>query len=490
MTESPTLDAVGHAALVRSGEASATELVEAAIARISAHDPGLNAVVTPLFEKARAEAAAVRPGLPLAGVPYVLKDHLTCSAGDPVSDGIRAVREARWAPDYDSHYVTRMRAAGAVLVGKSNLPELALQSTTEPEAWGPSRNAWDPDRSAGGSSGGSGVAVASGMVPVGHATDAGGSIRIPASFNGVVGLKPSRGRVSQGPGAGDMWATGSWYLGALTRTVRDTAAVLDVVSGAEPGDPVVAPPPTRPFADEVGADPGRLRVGFLARTVAGYPALDPDIAEGVRATARLLSDLGHDVEEAHPPALDRQLDGALDGFMGLIGSGVGWSLQQWSQRLGRPLGEQDVEPATWLVKRAGDALSGADFVAALDVVQAYGRSVAGWWADYDLLLTPTTAVEAPPLDVDRLALRDPAAAVRASAELTGGFTIPFNITGQPAISLPLHWTREGLPVGMQFAAAYAREDLLLRLAAQLETAAPWLDRRPPVADIDRATLLQ
>lgn len=478
MTDHSQLDAVGHADLVRTGAASAAELVEAAIARIEALNPELNAVVTPLFDKARAEAGRVQSGLPLAGVPYVLKDHLTCSAGDPMSDGIRAVREARWAPDHDSHYVTRMRAAGAVLVGKSNLPELALRPTTEPEAWGPTRNAWDPTRSAGGSSGGSGVAVASGMVPVGHATDAGGSIRIPASFNGAVGLKPSRGRVSQGPDTGDMWANGSWFVGAITRTVRDTAAVLDVVSGYEPGDPVTAPPPARPFADEVGADPGRLRVGFLARTVEGYPDLDPEVAEGVHATARQLEGLGHEVEEAHPGALDRQLDGVLDGFMGMVGSGVGWNLDRWSQRIGRPLGQADVEATTWLIKTSGDALTGAGFVDAMDRIHSYARAVAGWWGGYDLLLTPTMAAPAPLLDTAGLAASDPAGALSGAAASTGGFTIPFNITGQPAISLPLHRTSAALPVGMQLVAAYAREDLLLRVAAQLEAVAPWADRRP------------
>ncbi len=323
------------------------------------------------------------------------------------------------------------------------------------------------------------------MVPIGHATDAGGSIRIPASYNGVVGLKPSRGRVSQGPDTGDMWANGSWFLGAITRTVRDTAAVLDVLSGYEPGDPVTAPPPVRPYAEEVGADPGRLRVGFLARTVEGYPDLDSEVADGLVATARLLESLGHEVEEAHPDALDHQLDGVLDGFMGMVGSGVGWNLDRWSQRLGRPLGQADVEATTWLIKTSGDAMTGAGFIAAMDGIQSYARRVASWWDGHDLLLTPTMATPAPLLDTAGLAASDPAGALSGAAASTGGFTIPFNITGQPAISLPLHWTAGGLPVGMQLVAAYGREDLLFRVAAQLEVAAPWVDRRPRAAQPSR-----
>jgi amidase len=478
LKELSSVDAVGQAELVRRGSVSALELVEAAIARIEAVNPVLNALVTPLYEKARREAMSVDPSLPLAGVPYVLKDHFTASACDPLSEGTRVLKDLRWAPDHDSHYVTKMRAAGCVLIGKTNLSEFALRATTEPAAWGPCRNPWDTTRSPGGSSGGSGAAVAAGMVPIGHATDAGGSIRIPAGLNGAVGLKPSRGRISQGPDFGDVWANGAWCLGAITRSVRDAAAALDAVSGYMPGDPYTAPPPQAPYLNEVGVLPGRLRVGFLARAAEGFPAIDAEVADGVKATAALLEELGHDVVEAHPDDLDRQMDDALTGFMGIAGSGVGWILNYWSKAIGRTIRQNDVEPATWAMMSLGEHFTGRAFLDAVESTAAFTRRIVAWWNEFDLLLTPTTAV--PAFELGALDADDPVEGLRRSSAVTGGFTVPFNITGQPAVSLPLHWTSAGLPAGMQFVAAYGREDLLIRVASQLEAARPWTDRKPPL----------
>jgi amidase len=471
------IDAVGQAELVRSGAITPVELVESAIERIEAGNGDLNAIVTPLYEKARAEAAVTDPTRPLAGVPYVLKDHLTASAGDPMSEGMAFLRAHRYAPEHDSYYVAKMRRAGMVLVGKSNLPELALRPTTEPAAWGPCRNPWDPSLSAGGSSGGSAAAVAAGLVPVAHATDAGGSIRIPSSFNGTVGLKPSRGRVSHGPEIGDPWLNGSWYLGAITSTVRDAAAVLDAISGYMPGDPFTAPPPPRPFLAEVTDPPGRLRIGFLRRSCAGYPDLHPEVLAGVDATVGLLADLGHDIVEAHPPALDRQKH-AVDAFMAVVSSGVSWLLDRWSAVTGTRIRESDVEPTTWAMAQLAGDVTARQFIASVEATTRFARDLAAWWVDYDLLLTSTTAVPAFPLGA--LDHPDPLVSLTRSALVTGGFTMPFNISGQPAISLPLHRTGAGLPVGMQLVAGYGREDTLIRIASVLEQARPWSGWVPPL----------
>ena len=475
------LDAVGQAELLRKGEVTATELVEAAIARIERVNPAINAVVTPLFDKGRREAArTASAALPLAGVPYLLKDQLSGSAGDPMYEGMRFLRDARWKEHTDSHVVTRYRDAGLSLVGKTSTPELALLITSEALAYGPCRNPWDPARSVGGSSGGSAAAVAAGLVPIAHGTDAGGSIRVPASMCGVVGLKPSRGRVSQGPDLGDMWANGSWHVHALTRTVRDSAAVLDATSGYLPGDPFTAPPPARPFAKEVGADPGSLRIGFLGRTPAGFPDLDPECRDAVTRTASLLESLGHRVEEGHPEMLDHLAEGAISSFFAVAGSGVAWSLDRWSRRVGKRIGANDVEPYTWAFAELGRSASAPALQTGLESLITAARSFAGWWATgYDLLLTPTIA--APPFELGFLASPpdDPLAALTKAAAVCP-FTGPYNMSGQPAISLPLHWSRDGLPIGVQLGAAYGREDVLFRIAAQLEAARPWADRRPPI----------
>jgi amidase len=390
---------------------------------------------------------------------------------------MKFLRDLAWVERYDTYLAARFRAAGFALLGRTNVPELGPVPTTEPVAYGPTRNPWDTGRSPGGSSGGSAAAVAAGLVPVAHANDGGGSIRIPSSECGLVGLKPSRGRTSFGPDAGEGWA-GLSVEHVVARSVRDSAAVLDAVAGYLPGDPYTAPAPARPFAQEVGVPPGRLRVGLLVKAPAGQVEVHPECAAAARETARLLESLGHRVEESFPPALaDADVSHAV---VTVITAATARDLAYWSERTGRQIGQGDVEPLTWGLAEMGRQVTARDYLRAIEYLHAHSRQVAAWWAEgFDLLLTPTLA-EPPP----RLGEFDPTPDDPMRGFGRGGafvaFTMPFNITGQPAISLPLHWSADRLPIGVQLGAAYAREDLLIRVAAQLEQARPWSARRPPV----------
>jgi amidase len=471
------LDATAQAELVRRGEVQAIELVDAAIDRIEQLNPKLNAVITATFDKARAQAKA--PGLPhgpFRGVPFLLKDLGTYSAGDPFHAGMRCLRDLKWVELADNFIAAKLRAAGFVFLGKTNTPELGLQPTTEPEAYGPSRNPWDPSRSTGGSSGGAAAAVACGMLPAAHATDGGGSIRIPASACGVVGLKPSRGRVSLGPTLGERWA-GFAVENSVTRSVRDTAGILDVLAGALPGDPYSAPPPARPFADEVGADPGRLRIGVMTRAASGVD-VHADCVAAAEDAARLLSTLGHRVEPSHPDGLgDPEM---LRAFAMVVSCATARALEAWSERTGKVIGRDDVEVMTWGVAEMGRGISAPQYVRGVEYVHAQTRRIARWWSEgFDLLLTPTVGEPPPPLGTFVSPPEDPLRGFLRAGAL-GTFTATFNATGQPAISLPLYWNAGGLPIGVQLVAAYGREDLLLRIAAQLEAARPWKNRRPPI----------
>lgn len=471
-----TLDAIAQAELVRRGDATPRELVSSAIERIERVNPKLNAVITPLFEKALAAAAAPQlPAGPFRGVPYLLKDLSAASAGDPFYAGMRFLRDLRWTEGEDTGLVTKLRAAGFVVVGRTNVPELGPVPTTEPVAFGPTRNPWNPAHSAGGSSGGSAAAVASGMVPAAHATDGGGSIRVPASECGLVGLKPSRGRVSMGPQASDSWH-GLVIEHAVTHTVRDSAALLDVVAHPLPGDPYVAPPPARPFLQEVGAPPGRLRVGVLAAQPSGQP-IHAECAAAARDAGTLLQSLGHEVSESHPTALDDHE--ALRQTILVVSAWTARDLDYWRERTGRTIGENDVEPMIWALAEMGRPISAAEYLRSATQMQLWARRIAGWWNDFDLLVTPTIPDPPPPLgEFDA----QPGAPLAGFAR--GGhfvmFTMPYNVTGQPAVSVPLAWSGDGLPLGVQIVAAYGREDLLFRVAAQLEQARPWRDRRPPI----------
>ena len=478
MTETlAELDATAQADLVRRGELSPLELVDAAIARIEGLNARLNAVISRSFERAREEARSGGvPEGPFRGVPFLLKDIGAHAAGDPVYAGMRFLRDLAWTEPGETYLAARYRAAGFVFLGKTNTPELGLLPTTEPESYGPTHNPWDESRSAGGSSGGAAAAVASGMVPAAHASDGGGSIRIPAAHCGLVGLKPSRGRNSFGPDIAERWG-GFSVEHVVARSVRDTAAILDVTAGEMPGDPYVAPPPRRPYAEEVGADPGVLRVGLMLRSPGGLP-VHPNCLTAAREAAALLESLGHRVEESHPEALC--VPELMRAFVTVVASSTARALDFWSDKTGRPLREGDVEVLTWSVAELGRKVTAAAYLRETEFLQANSRRVAGWWqSGFDLLLTPSTAEPPPRLGEFDSTPDNPLAGFLRAAPFST-FTAPFNTTGQPAISLPLHWTDEGLPVGVQMIAPYGREDILIRIAAQIETAEPWIHRRPAV----------
>jgi amidase len=464
------LDGLAQAELVRSGQASPAELVDAAIDRIERLDPQLNAVVWPLFDRAREEAAGDLPPGPFRGVPLLLKDFGAELEGTPFTEG------SDLAGDYvspDSQELThRFQRAGFVICGKSNAAEFGILPTTEPRRFGASRNPWDTSRSTGGSSGGSAAAVASGMVPVAHANDGGGSIRIPASCCGLFGLKPTRARVPLGPRYGDMM-TGLVADHVVTRSVRDSAAVLDVIAGPMAGDPYWAPPPERSFLDEVGADPGRLRVGV---TTSGAAEVAPDCIAALQAAATLCEDLGHEVVEVE---IDLDVDAFTGHFITLWATGNAWVMLDWEERLGRSATEDDVEPLTWALVSMGRATAADHYLKAVQELQRASRRIAATFEDHDVVLTPTLAQPPPPLGTFDSPADDPLLGLMVAAAHVP-FTPLFNVTGQPAASVPLHRSDEGLPIGVQVAARFGDEATILRLAGQLESAQPWTDRRPPV----------
>ena len=471
MTELAWLDATAQAELVRSGQASPKELVEAAIARIEALNPQLDAVTWTRYDDARAEAAGDVSG-PFAGVPVLFKD-LGCSvAGEPLTYGIGALRDFRWP--VTSYLAKQFGAAGFINLGRTNVPEMGTTVTTEAKSFPPARNPWNPDHSTGGSSGGAAAAVASGMVPIAHASDGGGSIRIPASECGLVGLKPTRARVSKGPRGSENWAGGS-IDGVLTRTVRDSAAGLDAISARMPGEPYYPPPLPGPLADEVGRDPGKLRIGFIDHAAGDYYLDDPECRAAVGATAALLESLGHGVEPSGPDALFDADFGRQ--FVTIIAADSALFFRDVEAMLGRPLADDEVEPRNARYRAAGNAIDAPTYLAARAGIGVWARKMAAWWDSHDVLLTPTLG--APPPRLGWFTEEGP----DREGQRIGSFspyTAAFNMTGQPAISLPLHWTPDGLPVGVQLVANYGREDVLVRLAAQLETAAPWADKRPRV----------
>jgi Asp-tRNA(Asn)/Glu-tRNA(Gln) amidotransferase A subunit family amidase len=471
----PFLDACAQAQLVRRGEVAPVDLVDQAIERIQQLNPALNAVIHERFEQARAEAKHAAG--PFRGVPYLLKD-LTYSKGDLHCAGIAGVKAARYRADHDSHVVTGLRKAGFVIVGSTNTPELGLTATTEPVAFGPTRNPWNLEHSTGGSSGGSSAAVAAALVPVAHGSDGGGSVRMPSSQCGIVGLKPTRGRISTGPLVRDTDnVSGMSHEGLHTRTVRDLAAMLDVLDGARPGDAYRAPPPLRPFAQEVGADPGRLRIGVLTSDPSGQISVHPQCVFAARAAATALSRLGHQVEDGFPAVLR---NGSWpQEFMPCIAVVVLRELEYYGRLIGRALTEEDVEFSTWNYAQMGRQVTVAQYTAGIDSIRVQTREMENWWEEgWDLLLTPTMPVLPPRIGEIQPTRENPFSTLAMSLS---HYTVPFNVSGQPAISLPLHWTDDGLPVGVQLAAAYGRDDLLIRVAAQLEQVMPWAGRRPPMA---------
>ncbi len=476
--ELATMDATAQAELVRSGKASPVELVDAAIERIEALNDELNAVIHPLFERAREQAAGEIPDGPFRGVPFVHKDLGAHYADEPYHEGSKFLRDQGWREPDETWLAARFREAGLISCGKTNTPEFGILPTTEPEAYGASCNPWNTGRSTGGSSGGSGAAVAAGMVPIAHANDGGGSIRIPASECGLVGLKPSRARVTMGPQLGEP-ASGLSVELAVTRSVRDCAAILDAVHGPGPGDPYVAPPPRRPYLDEVGAEVGKLRVGIMTSAPAGG-AFDvhPDCVAATESGGELLESLGHSVEPSYPGALDDTdyIERFIGRWVAIVAVNVGY----WGFRTGKEPTAEAFEPTTWALAEAGKNVSAADLMGILAYQQGSARATAAWWeSGFDLLLTPTLGEPPPELGQFKPTPDDPTAPLQRAVP-TGGFTAVWNATGQPAISLPLHWNDAGLPVGVQLVAPFGGEDVLLRVAAQLEEARPWADRTPAV----------
>ena len=467
------LDATAQAELVASGKVSPVEMVNAAIERVERYDGALNALTYRWFEAARelASSSALPEG-PFRGVPYLLKDLYAAEAGKPLSNGSKAYKAADYVSSEDTTLVSRYKASGLISIGRSNSPEFGSVPVTEPEAWGPTRNPWDLSRTPGGSSGGSASAVAAGIVPIAHASDGGGSIRIPAACCGLVGLKVSQGRISMGPSRDES------NLGVehcVSRSVRDSARLLDATHGPGIGDVIIAPTPRRPFIDEVGADPGRLRIGFLDFNPRGGD-VHADCVEGVHKTAKLLESLGHHVEPGFPDIFsDNEIGRA---FSMLWSTNMGTAIRRFSQALGREMTPNDIEAMNWAQAEFAKGVNGVDFSLAQASSIQFRRAIQSWWTKgWDLLLTPT--LSAPPLPVGSM----PNNPERPMTPLmTAGswvaFTSQFNISGQPAISLPLHRTAEGLPVGMQLAAAYGREDVLIRVASQLEQAAPWAHLTP------------
>ena len=476
------LDAVDQRELVTKGEMTTLELVDAAISRAESLNQELNAIIHPRYEKARAEAASATG--PFAGVPIVLKDLDGALAGESCHLGNKLLKEINYVDTDDDYLFAKLRAAGFIPIGKTNTPEFGLMPTTEPEAYGPSRNPWNTAYSTGGSSGGTAGAVASGIVPLGHAGDGGGSIRIPASACGLFGLKPSRGRISMGPELGEAWG-GLVVRHVLTRSVRDSAAVLDLLAGPMPGDPYTAPPPARPYARELGVDPGRLRIGLRTHAPSALAETDPECVAAGEDAARLLESLGHSVEIASPAALEET--SLMSDFTALLSTGVVSEIEHLAELVGREIGPDDVEPLTWAQYEMGRNYSSGDYLRAITSAHAWTRRVIQWFTaemdggqGFDLLLTPTMA-EPPALLGDLVGTADDPWRALGRATPFAAYTAPFNVTGQPAISVPLYWeASRNLPIGVQLVANQYREDLLIQVASQLETARPWADRRPPV----------
>lgn len=466
------MDAVDQAALVKNGELTPLELLEAAIERIERIDPVLNAVVIRWFDHARDTARSDLPDGPFRGVPFLIKDLFAGYAGQLISNGNVAFKNEKVISDADTTFVSRCRSAGLVIAGRTNSPELGSVPTTEPRAWGATHNPWDIDRSPGGSSGGAAAAVASGMVPFAHASDGGGSIRIPASCCGLVGLKPSQGRISLGPIRDE---TALSVELCVSRTVRDTAALLDAVRGPGIGDTVIAPTPSRPYVDEVGAEPGRLRIGLLDHHPQGG-AVAAECTAAAQSVAKLLESFGHTVEAAWPTALEDPE--VISRFGALWSTNIGLSLRRFEQQLGRPLTDDEFEPTNRIQAEYGSHLSAVDYALALSATSHFRRALQSWWADgWDLLLTPTVAELPLPLGTIAVNPDHPMDAMERSGQFIP-FTPVFNMSGQPAINVPVEWTDSGLPVGVQLAAGYGREDILLQVASQLEAAKPWAQRRP------------
>ena len=472
MIEYDRYDGLGLAGLVDRREVKPEELLETAITRIERLNPWLNAIVTKMYGEARESISSGLPDGPFRGVPLLLKDLGATYAGVRLTGGSRVL--ARNIPDYDNELVRRYKAAGLVVVGRTNTPEFGLNVSTEPAFLGPARNPWDTGRSTGGSSGGSAAAVAARIVPIAHASDGGGSIRIPASCCGLFGMKPSRGRMPTGPEFGDMWE-GFGTNHAVSLSVRDDAALLDATSAPEPGAPYGIPAPIRPFLEEVGAVPGRLRIAFFTKGASDQT--HPDCVAAVQDAADLCESLGHRVEEASPTIA---LGPLLEAFQLVVRAHTASLLNLIGHLQEREVTADLVEPQTWELARAGRKASAADLAGAKSLFNTATRAVASFLGSYDVILTPTLG--APPRELgyfDTVNLPLDVLGKRVFHFIP--FTWLHNVTGCPAMSVPLYWNEDGLPIGVQFAGRYADEAMLYRLAGQLEEARPWRTRVPGTA---------
>ena len=470
MSELLRKPAVELARMVREGEITARELVEASLARIEEVNPSLNHWTLVDADGALAAADEIGAGdtRPFAGVPIGIKDLFAPVAGLRMSQGSDAVGD--YTPDYDAAIVRRFKDAGFVIVGKTQSPEFGILPVTEPRRFGPARNPWDPERTTGGSSGGAAGAVSSGAVPIAHASDGGGSIRIPAACCGLVGLKPQRGRVSQAPDIGESFLVQN---GVVTRTTEDSAVLLDLLAGPETGDASWAQPPPEPFAETARRDPGKLKIALtLDMPIASE--LDPAAEKATRDAAALLEELGHDVEEATVPWKDADL---LPVFSVLWSTMIATSVLHAESVTGREVTEADVEPLTWWLYQEGMGYPAPHFVAATAGLQTFARSIVQFWDGYDVVLTPALAKR--PVrhgEIDPCGDK-PSYEFKKSGEFTP-YTAPFNVTGQPAISVPLYQGDDGLPLAVQLVGAPLGEGTLLQVCRQLEEALPWADRAP------------
>ncbi len=464
-------DGLGLAELVARREVSAEELLDAALERVERRNPKLNAVILLCVDRAR---AAIQAGLPdgrFRGVPFLLKDLHATLTGERITFGSRIYKD--FVADHDAEISARYKRAGLVIFGRTTSPEFGLTGTTESLLWGKTRNPWSLELSSGGSSGGAASAVAAGILPVAHASDGGGSIRIPATCCGLFGLKPTRARVPSGPDVGEGWG-GMSTAHVVSRSVRDSAALLDATAGPDLGAPYWAERPPRPWLSEVSAAPGRLRIALQTRPWNDAP-VHADCRTAAEDAARLCASLGHDVEPA-----EIEIDGQTlgDAVQVIIGANTLATVEDRARALGREFTPDDIEPITYGMAVRARENGAAAYARAIRVVHATGRAVARFFERYDLLLTPTMAT--PPLPLGRIALdRADIGGYIADISQVVGFTSLFNVAGNPAVSVPLHWNAAGLPIGVQFAARYGDEATLFRLGAQLEVARPWRDRRPP-----------
>jgi Asp-tRNA(Asn)/Glu-tRNA(Gln) amidotransferase A subunit family amidase len=470
MKELDQYDAIGLAALLKSRQLGAAELLQAFIDRVEARNPRLNAVVRPMYEEARRDLAAGLPEGPFTGVPFLLKDLRAQYAGVPTTAGSRFWRNK--VAEHDSELVSRHRRAGLVIFGKTNTSEFGCCPSTEGTMFGATRNPWNASLSAGGSSGGSAAAVAAGLAPIAHGSDGGGSIRIPASCCGVFGFKPTRAVNPSGPDFGEAW-NGLSVEHALTRSVRDSAALLDATRGAAPGDPYCGPTFARSMLEEVSRSPGQLRVAIQRHALSGAPVHE-DCTRATDECARLLEDLGHRVEEAVPVYDVARITTA---FTLLIAANVQGAIDEYSEATGITPGAEHIDNVIGILGRIGHDKTAADMARAIISMHLVSRQVAPFFAKYDVLLTPVVATPPPPLGTLDTATND----IKAYLEAVFRF-IPFtalaNIAGIPAMSLPLHWRPDGLPIGVHFTAGFGRDGMLFSLAAQLEAARPWAMRRP------------